>query len=304
VAVHRGALFQVLYDAARDAGAEIVSGREIVGAAEGRFQFESGEQSPRFDLVIDALGMRSPLSQAPKAPLPYGALWASLDWCNGFDSRALEQRYEQARKMAGVLPIGTLPGQQHQQAAFFWSLRGVDEAAWRAAPIEAWKDQVRALWPETDGFLAQIASHEDLVFARYAHRTCASPLSAHVVHVGDSWHCTSPQLGQGANMALLDALALATALTSQSNLDAALGEYERLRLWHIRLYQAASYLFTPAYQSDSTLIAALRDWLMAPLSRVPPAPQVLAALVAGSWGGPLSAMHATGSPRTASAPAL
>jgi 2-polyprenyl-6-methoxyphenol hydroxylase-like FAD-dependent oxidoreductase len=290
VAVHRGALFEVLHDAAREAGAEIVSGHEVVGAADGRFQFVNGAQSPRFDLLIDALGVRSPLSQAPKATLPYGALWASLDWQAGFDPHALEQRYEQARKMAGVLAIGVLPGKQNQQAAFFWSLRGVDEAAWRAAPIEAWKDEVRALWPETSGFLEQIARHDDLVFARYAHRTCASPLNAHVVHVGDSWHCTSPQLGQGANMALLDALALATALHAQSNLDAALGEYERLRLWHIRLYQAASYLFTPAYQSDSTLIAALRDWLIAPLSRVPPAPQILAALVAGSWGGPLSAL--------------
>jgi 2-polyprenyl-6-methoxyphenol hydroxylase-like FAD-dependent oxidoreductase len=290
LAVHRGALFQVLYDAARAAGAEIEPSREIVAAGDGRFQFADGAQSPRFDLLIDALGMRSPLSQAPKQPLRYGALWASLDWQAGFDPHALEQRYEQARKMAGVLPIGVLPGKQDQQAAFFWSLRGVDEAAWRAAPIEAWKDQARALWPETAGFLEQIASHDDLVFARYAHRTCASPLGAHVVHVGDSWHCTSPQLGQGANMALLDALALATALRSQSNLDAALGEYERLRLWHIRLYQAASYLFTPAYQSDSTLIAALRDWLMAPLSRVPPAPQILAGLVAGAWGGPLSAI--------------
>jgi 2-polyprenyl-6-methoxyphenol hydroxylase-like FAD-dependent oxidoreductase len=302
VAVHRGALFQVLYDAALDAGAEIVSGREIVGAAEGRFQFASGEQSPRFDLLIDALGVRSTLSQAPKANLPYGALWASLDWQVGFDPHALEQRYEQARKMAGVLPIGFGPPASSRQekdagkmpavqmAAFFWSLRGQDEAGWRAAPIDAWKDQVLALWPETSGFLDQIERHDDLVFARYAHRTCASPLSRRVVHVGDSWHCTSPQLGQGANMALLDALALTTALRAQSNLDAALGEYERLRLWHIRLYQAASFLFTPAYQSDSTLIAGLRDWLMAPLSRVPPAPQILAGLVAGSWGSPLGAI--------------
>ena len=290
LAVHRGALFQVLFDAARETGAEIVAGREIVGASDGRFRFANGEQSPRFDLLIDALGVRSPLSQAPKANLPYGALWASLDWQAGFDAHALEQRYEAARKMAGVLPIGHLPGRENNQAAFFWSLRGVDEAGWRAAPLEAWKDHVRRLWPETSGFLEQIERHDDLVFARYTHRTCASPLSRHVVHVGDSWHATSPQLGQGANMALLDAFALAKALTSQTNLDAALGEYERMRLWHIRLYQAASFLFTPAYQSDSALIAGLRDWLMAPLSRMWPAPQILAALVAGAWGAPLRAM--------------
>jgi salicylate hydroxylase len=111
------------------------------------------------------------------------------------------------------------------------------------------------------------------------------------VHVGDSWHCTSPQLGQGANMALLDALALAHALEAQSDLAIALGEYARMRLWHIRLYQLASWAFTPAYQSDSAAFAWLRDHIMAPLSRMPPAPRVLAALVAGQIGAPLAAMQ-------------
>ena len=92
-------------------------------------------------------------------------------------------------------------------------------------------------------------------------------------------------------MALLDALALTRALSWQSDLHAALDEYARLRLWHIRLYQLASWMFTPAYQSDSKAFALLRDWIMAPISRIPPAPAVLAALVAGQIGAPLSAMR-------------
>lgn len=290
VSVHRGALFQVLYEAAIAAGVEIASGREVVGASAGRLAFADGTESPRFDLVIDALGARSALSRAPTQNLPFGALWASLDWVNGFDVRALEQRYVAARKMAGVLPIGRLPGEKTQKAAFFWSLKHAERADWARRDLDAWKRDVLAVWPETAPLLAQIRRHDDLVFAAYAHRTLASPLSRHVVHVGDSWHCTSPQLGQGANMALLDALALATALQRQGNLDTALGEYERMRLWHIRLYQLASWSFTPAYQSDSALLAWVRDWFMAPLSRIPPAPTILAALVAGQIGAPLGAM--------------
>lgn len=288
--VHRGALFQVLYDAARAAGAEIVSGHEVQSAFAGRITFADGRNSPKFDLIIDALGVRSPLSRGTPAPLPFGALWASLDWAGSFDAAALEQRYIAARKMVGVMPIGKLQGEERQQAAFFWSLKRADHAAWRAAPLEAWKDEVRALWPATEPLLSQISAHDDLVFASYAHRTLREPVSRHCVHVGDSWHCTSPQLGQGANMALLDALALTEALATQSNLDAALGEYARMRLWHIRLYQAASWAFTPAYQSESAAFAFLRDWVMSPLSRVWPAPHVLAALVAGQIGAPLAAI--------------
>lgn len=288
--VHRGALFQVLYETALRAGAEIDAGREVAGAEDGRLIFVDGERSARFDLLIDALGMRSPLSRQPAQNLPYGALWASLDWRAPFDKAALEQRYQAARKMVGVMPIGRLPKDTQDKAAFFWSLKHEHRAAWRARELESWKDEVRALWPQTSPLLDQIASHDELVFAAYAHRTLRQPLSRHCAHVGDSWHCTSPQLGQGANMALLDALALAVALERQSNLDMALGEYARLRLWHIRLYQAASWLFTPAYQADGAAIAWLRDWIMSPLSRVPPAPQILAALVAGQWGAPLHAM--------------
>jgi 2-polyprenyl-6-methoxyphenol hydroxylase-like FAD-dependent oxidoreductase len=290
LAVHRGALFQVLYDAAVAAGAEIAAGREVVSAGDGRLQFSDGTESPRFDLVIDALGMRSPLSRQAPQNLPYGALWANLDWVDGFDPSALEQRYEAARKMAGVLPIGRLPGGATAQAAFFWSLKHDHRAAWEARGLEAWKHEVRALWPETAPLLDQIRDRAQLVFAAYAHCTSA-PVSRGLVHVGDSWHCTSPQLGQGANMALLDALALSRALDTQGDIETALGEYARLRLWHIRLYQLASWMFTPAYQSDSTALAWLRDWIVAPLARVPPAPQVLAALVAGQVGAPLAAMR-------------
>jgi salicylate hydroxylase len=298
--VHRGALFQVLYDAALAAGAEIESGREVVGVRDRRLVFADGGVSATFDLIVDALGMRSPLAGAPPKPLAFGALWASLDWAGPFDQAALEQRYRQARKMVGVMPIGFGPpaSSRHagkmpavRMAAFFWSLKHADRAAWAATPIEAWKDDVRALWPETEPLLAQINTHSDLVFATYAHRTLADPVARDCVHVGDSWHCTSPQLGQGANMALLDALALARALETQSNLDAALGEYGRLRTLHIQLYQLASFLFTPAYQSDSAAFAFVRDWIMSPLSRTPPAPAVLARLVAGEIGSPLRAMR-------------
>jgi salicylate hydroxylase len=291
LAVHRGALFQLLFEAATHAGADIVANREVIVHESGALVFADGSRSARFDLVIDALGMRSPLSGKVSAPLAFGALWANLDWRDGFDPNTLEQRYEAARMMAGVLPIGRLPDGATNQAAFFWSLKGVDHTAWRAAPIEAWKDDALRLWPAVAPLLAQIDAHDDLVFARYLHRTLSAPASRGLAHIGDSWHCASPQLGQGANMALLDAWALVRALEVCDDLADALALYAQTRLWHIRLYQLASFLFTPAYQSDSALIAWLRDWIVAPLARIPPAPRMLAALVAGSIGAPLRAIR-------------
>jgi salicylate hydroxylase len=298
VGIHRGALFEALLDAAREVGAEFVGAREIVSAADGRLTFADGSESPRFDLVIDALGVRSPLSRTrPLPPLPFGALWCNVDWPSAadakpFDTNALEQRYRAARKMVGVLPIGSTQPGAPRQAAFFWSLRHADLDAWRAASLDTWKDEALRLWPETAPFLAQITSREQLIFAAYCHGTLSSPVRDGLAHVGDSWHSASPQLGQGANMALLGSLALARALAAHADVSTALEAYRRARLTHIRLYQLASWMFTPAYQSDSGAIAWVRDWLMAPFSRVWPMPKILAALVAGSIGSPLSAIDA------------
>jgi salicylate hydroxylase len=48
-----------------------------------------------------------------------------------------------------------------------------------------------------------------------------------------------------------------------------------------RVFQAASALFTPIYQSDSRSLPVIRDWFAAPLSRMPVGRQVLARLVSG-----------------------
>jgi 2-polyprenyl-6-methoxyphenol hydroxylase-like FAD-dependent oxidoreductase len=304
LAVHRGALFESLYDAALKAGAEIAAGREIVSASDGRLGFAGGGTSAKFDLVIDALGVRSPLSRkSPLAPLPFGALWVNLDWPDpdkggaAFDETALEQRYEAARKMVGVLPIGKLNSAGKKQAAFFWSLKEASHRAWLETELDAWKQEVLPLWPQTSPLLDQISDHGQLIFATYSHGTLVSPLGDGVVHIGDSWHSASPQLGQGANMALLDAFALAQALRFRGDIAGGLEVYSQARRWHIRLYQLASWMFTPAYQSDSAAIAWVRDWLVSPMSRLWPAPVILAALVAGSIGSPLSAIKAIGKPR-------
>lgn len=289
IGIHRAALFDILHDAVRDAGIPIETGRTITSSetvSGGRkLRFASGE-SARFDLVVDALGTASPLAPPCGRPLGYGALWASLVWPEGgpFDRAALEQRYVAARKMVGVLPIGC------GQAAFFWSLRADQLEDWRAAGLDVWKDEVAALWPETAPFLAQIAMPGDLTFARYAHRTLRAPAEPALIHIGDAWHSTSPQLGQGANMALLDAWALAKALRDTSDISDALAAAVALRRDHVHLFQALSILFTPAYQGDGQAFPFVRDRLVAPFITRWPATKIQAAMVTGLLGNPFAGL--------------
>jgi salicylate hydroxylase len=186
-----------------------------------------------------------------------------------------------------VLPIGTRPEKARPQTAFFWSLRADALADWRATGLDAWKAEVRALWPATAPFLGQIDDPDQLTFARYAHRTLPAPAEPALIHIGDAWHSTSPQLGQGANMALLDAWALARALRDEEDVSTALDRAVRLRRGHVRLFQALSWMFTPVYQSDSHFLPFLRDRIVGPLSHLWPATAIQAAMVTGLMGEPL-----------------
>lgn len=74
--------------------------------------------------------------------------------------------------------------------------------------------------------LSQVHDPGQFVFASYQHRALTSPIATALVHLGDAWHATSPQLGQGANMALLDAVALGRAMAEAPTVGDALVAYQ------------------------------------------------------------------------------
>lgn len=298
LAVHRAALFGVLHRAVTAAGIAIETSCEITGLEQGatgaRLLMEKGRHAGPFDLVVDALGARSQLRricEGAREPveLAYGAFWASLDWVGeGFVPDALSQRYRRANLMIGVMPIGSIEPGDRQKAAFFWSLKPATAEAVRAAGLDRWKAEVKALWPQTRAYLDQIDTFDQLALARYGHHTLARPASRRLALIGDAAHSTSPQLGQGANMALLDAAVLAHALATTPDMETALSAYCRARRLHVRLFQALSLALTPFYQSDSRFLPFLRDTLVATVAKVPPAPAIMASMVAGMTLDPFS----------------
>ncbi|WP_299043165.1 NAD(P)/FAD-dependent oxidoreductase [uncultured Tateyamaria sp.] len=283
LAVHRNALFSALWDGAVAAGTTLELGAKVADARPGCLVLDNGTEAAGFNLIIDALGARSPLTPMRASALPYGALWANVPWADAtaLPTDQLRQTYRKANRMVGVLPIGVPPGAQGPMAAIFWSLPRGGHAAWRAAGLEAWQAEAAALWPAFAPFAAQITDPDQFTMARYAHGTLDMPFGPGIAHIGDAAHRASPQLGQGANMALLDAYALAQAIAAHGP-DAALPVYARARRWHVRTYQWMSWAFTPQYQSDSRWLPVLRDRVLFPASLVPPVPRILSGLVCGT----------------------
>ncbi|MBZ7922364.1 FAD-dependent monooxygenase [Ensifer adhaerens] len=292
LAVQRAALFNTLHDAVVAADLPVRTGvtlSDVRMAGDKAVLLDEGaREAGAYDLVIDASGARSTLSAgstvAPKVrELTYGAFWATLD-SDGLvhDPHALVQRYDQAKVMIGILPAGRARVGEKERVAFFWSLRVTDADAVRQAGLDRWKARIRDYWPDCAPLLDQITDWEQLTLARYAHRTMRPPVSGRIAFVGDSAHSTSPQLGQGANMALLDVAALSHALETAGDLDAALAAHAAARRNHVALFQLLSLLFTPFYQSDATALAWLRDRLVATVARTPPMQALLASIVSGT----------------------
>jgi 2-polyprenyl-6-methoxyphenol hydroxylase-like FAD-dependent oxidoreductase len=290
LALHRAALFHCLWQTAQAQGVTPITGHTALSTHETRQGIhlitDRGDHGP-FDLIVDASGAGSRLSPLAARPLPFGAVWAHVPWPEtDLPQTELRQRYLAARRMAGILPIGHLPGDPTPRAAVFWSLSAAELDQWPATDLAEWKAEVATFWPVMAPFLAGIGDKTQLTPARYSHGTLRRPHSRRLIHIGDAAHRASPQLGQGANMALLDAQALALAL--RLPLDEALPAYHRSRRWHLALYQSLSAAFTPQYQSHSRALPLLRDLLLSPVSRLRPLPRILSALVSGDLIPPIA----------------
>ena len=75
-----------------------------------------------------------------------------------------------------------------------------------------------ALWPEAAALIEHAADAGDFARATYRHVALPRWNDGPVLFIGDAAHGTSPQLGQGANLGLLDAHALSRALADSDDL--------------------------------------------------------------------------------------
>ncbi len=269
--MHRGALFQILHETALSAGVTLRRGTAVTRIVETRDQARilGSDDTPlgEHDLVVVANGARSDLRRASglrlrERPYPWGALWFVARDPERFYLTRLRQIADGTRHFLGLLPTGLGPlgrGLDEHQVSLFWSIRMDRVNTFRSAGLEPWKAQVRRYEPEAAFVLDQIESVEQVLAAGY-HDVVMWPWhSERRVFIGDAAHAMSPQLGQGTNLALLDASTLASVLSEDLPLSAALNAYSQRRKAHVGFYQFASRWLTPLFQSDLRLLGPLRN---------------------------------------------
>lgn len=256
--LHRGVLFDALWRLAYAGGVSVVTGHEVR---------ELAALEASHDLVVVADGARSSLRAQTGLPCrdpvyPWGAAWAVLEDPQAKYGSTLWQWYRSAGQMLGIMPTGKPPGGTTPVVSLFWSLHADRFPAWREAGLGAFKRKVRALHPGCGDLLDQLHSMDQLTWARYHDVVMPAYHRGRCVVIGDAAHATSPQLGQGTNLALLDAAVLADCLHTQASVEHALERYSRTRRPHLHFYGQASRWLTPLFQSDLRTLPWLRDLLM------------------------------------------
>lgn len=277
--IYRGTLFNLLHQALLSSGAALTLNFEVAQIEDFARPIvisTTGERAGPFDVVIDCAGAHDRLRSAlgldvAARQYPWAALWAACADRSGAFAGKLRQRYDRASLMIGVLPVGHGPRKHDAKpcVAFFWSLQLADFERQRQEGLGKLKSRVLAAWPETAPLLDEIKSFDDLSLATYRDVSVKPVVRGRVVVVGDAAHGTSPQLGQGANLALIDAITLAHCLRKYRDCDVGLARYQQLRASHIAFYRYASRALTPAFQSNGVVIPWLRDALLAPINRMP-----------------------------------
>lgn len=258
--------------------------------------FSSGEDGVVFhtsgkehgtDLLVIADGTRSHLrpwmrvAQRTRA-YPWGAFWVICESEVWPHKKVLIQKYGEPWRTAGVLPTGRHPRTGKTCYSIFWSIHRSEFDRYRRDGISLLGAKLQSFWPEA-GELFAASTHSNWSVAEYADTRMACWHDNRVVILGDAAHSMSPQLGQGANLALVDAESLAAALAEGGSLAASLQRYSQRRRKHLTLYRWASRLMTPLYQSYWPL-GILRDLGTVTLGKIKPLYRQMLLLLSGYKG--------------------
>lgn len=298
--IHRGTLFSLLYNEVLRHEIPIITSTCIENVSYDQNNMpiitDAKNSYGPFDLVINAQGAKAPLRQKfmrikKDRTYPYAAIWAICKDHEGKFKNTLFQRYLRAHHMIGLMPIGKLNGDDCESLAFFWSLRAHEYPSWRAQGLKAWQDYVISLWPEVEPLVTQFQTHDDLAFATYGDVSLGTCHAHRLLFIGDAAHATSPQLGQGANMGLMDALVIDECLSHTSDVNTALQAYAHKRKKHVGFYQTASHWLTPFFQSDSYVLPLIRDLTFGVMCKLPFVRTEMVRTLAGVKTGLFSAMN-------------
>ncbi|NVB85646.1 MAG: FAD-dependent monooxygenase [Kofleriaceae bacterium] len=232
ITIKRGLLHRALRDEVARLGIRVEEGKRFVDCEEGVHgvlaRFEDGSEVTG-GILVGADGVHSRVRQK-------------------LDPRAPKPSYTRQLSIGGVarLTLPAKPGTYHmtfgKRAFFAYAISPAGEVYWfanvasetdrEALAMEAWKARLHDLLEGDAGPALDIldaTGDEIAVYPIYDMPTVHTWHRGRAVLLGDAIHATSPSAGQGASLAIEDALVLAKSLRDTDDIAEAFARYENAR---------------------------------------------------------------------------
>ena len=291
--INRSELWKILFQKARESGVTIQYGARIESlsyhsATTVELIGDDQQTIGVFDLIVDASGANSKLIRFAEGLgqqhlLDYGSLWTRVTMPKEclFDAEEMQVFTGDKNKGLGLMPTGG------QECTLFLTVDDYGGLPWEKVGFDCWRSDLVKKWPLFEHVLLQIQSAKQLYAARFNHHTLFKPYGQRIVYVGDAAHCSSPQLGQGINMSIVDAVVLCRALTQKNDVDDALKFYAKARKSHVLAYQYLARLLTPFYHSRDVIAIFARDHYFYLVFKISVFKRITATVLSGNIFNPL-----------------
>jgi 2-polyprenyl-6-methoxyphenol hydroxylase-like FAD-dependent oxidoreductase len=154
---------------------------------------------------------------------------------------------------------------------YFWAAAHVGAAADAVArrDLGAFRQEWRRVLPAAADLLEQVSSFDELLVNTVRRVDCRRWFSGRLVLLGDAAHAMAPNLGQGANSALVDGVVLAEELARAPSVKDALAGYDKRRRPLARRVQLTAEMLQRLCGIEQVTALRVRDALLAGLARFP-----------------------------------
>lgn len=224
MAIHRGALHEVLHGALATPARLGVTVRELVDRDDGVLARLSDGSEALYDLVVGADGVRSALRDAlnPGFTTTYAGYTCWRFVVDDTSTSEVTEAWGRGQRL-GIVPLG-----EGRTYVF------LTENAARGAPspftdVEGLRARFAGYPAPADALLAKVTSLAQVLHNDLEDGIPARWWAPRRVLIGDAAHAVTPNMGQGAGLAIEDAACLAALLAEGGANDATLAKFQQLR---------------------------------------------------------------------------
>jgi 2-polyprenyl-6-methoxyphenol hydroxylase-like FAD-dependent oxidoreductase len=228
-----------------------------------RARGEAGPLELRGDLVIGADGVHSRVREGGRFDARVSP--PGIAYVRALVEDETLARSEEAWTAAGIFGSFPVAGGTYLYAS-------AGSAACRGAVAAEDLDGFRAAWarayPPAGRILSGVGRWQDLIVNRVLRVDCRRWSDGKLVLVGDAAHAMAPNLGQGANSALVDAAVLLDELRRAEGMPAALAAYEARRRPAVRKVADTAAKLGAVAEWTGPVARWVRDRLLMPVARL------------------------------------